>query len=176
MPPTSFADPPALPTISFGVGVDPSRVSVSTRAVLARLLALSGNGGCLVTSVTRTPEEQARIMYENLRIHGVGAQRKLYLGPGNKVIDAFDVRAPSAGVIAAMAAAIRAVGPERVSHHCGDPAVLNVLDIAPSSLEHPEAFLLAAHDQLRPGGAISKILTPADHDPAFHLEFPQALA
>jgi hypothetical protein len=121
------------PMLSFGLAVDQTRVSTHTRAVLARLLAASGNAGCLVTSVTRTPEEQARIMYENLRIHGVGSQRKLYLGPGNKVIDAFDVHAPSAGVVAAMAAAIRAVGPEKVSHHCGDPAVLNVLDIAPSS-------------------------------------------
>lgn len=171
------------PVVAFSSRVDPSRVSAHSLAVLKRLLVAAGCAGCLITRATATPEEQARVMYELIENHGgmdggVTYARGLWLAPGQRVVDTYVFwhHAGRSECIGAMAATIRAVGPEKVSHHCGDPLLVNVLDIAPSSLEDREAFLLAAHEELRPGGALSKLLTPADHDPADHLEIPQPRA
>ena len=71
-----------------------------------------------------------------------------------------------------MTAKVKEVGPSKVSLHCADPSKLNVIDIAPSSVDDPGAFLSAikaAKDQ----GAISRFFSPGSHDPAFHIEVPQ---
>jgi hypothetical protein len=90
---------------------------------------------------------------------------------GNKAIDAYEATAarPPAEQLAAMEAAIRSVGPEKVSRHCADPAKLGVIDIAPSSLVDGPAFFRAA--QADPG--VAKVLGPQQSDPAYHLEIPQ---
>jgi hypothetical protein len=171
------------PVVLFKDGVDSSRVSGHSRAVLVRLLRASGNPSGLITRATATPEDQARVMYDLIESHGgmdggVTFARKLWFAPGQRVVDTYVFwhEHGRAECIAAMAATIRKVGPEKVSHHCGDPSKLAVLDVAPSSLEHPDAFLAAAHAETMPGGALSKVLAPANHDPAFHLEIPQPTA
>lgn len=164
-----------LVTIRFASSVDVKSVSAHDRAVLESLLLASGNTSALVTSGTRTPEHQARVMYANLVLHGVAEQRKLYLAAGDSVIDTYEQHytEPSVACITAMASRIREVGPSRVSHHCADPSKLGVYDIALTSLARPGPFIEACSQQLRPGGTLSKFLTPAQHDPAFHLEIPQ---
>ncbi|HEX8423481.1 MAG TPA: hypothetical protein VF634_08720, partial [Pyrinomonadaceae bacterium] len=103
----------------------------------------------------------------------------LYKAPGKAVIDEY-VKAKNAGksgdqIKAAMEAKIRAIGPANVSHHCADPAVLNVVDISPSSVTNKLAFEKSTN-AAKAKGAVSKFLTPGNNDPAYHLEIPQPKA
>jgi len=77
-------------------------------------------------------------------------------------------RNPKATDVTDMAAKIMALGPERVSRHACDPNVLNVFDVAPSSIGNKHAFEAAASADER----VSRFLTPPD-DPGYHLEIPQ---
>lgn len=138
-----------------------------------------------VTSTTRSPEQQARAMYDNLVRYGVTAQRKLYKDAGNQVIDVFENQT-SIGQTAAlvqieMAKKIREVGPSNVSAHCADPAIptgKEVCDVAPSSIPDDLRPLFETGAELN--SHVVKFLHPredeANHpedtqDPAYHLEF-----
>jgi len=59
-----------------------------------------------------------------------------------------------------------------VSLHCANPAKLKVLDIVPSSIVDPDAFLDATREA-KSAGVISRFFSPGHHDPAFHIEVPQ---
>jgi fructose-specific phosphotransferase system IIC component len=166
----------APPTVNFAPSANQAVVSAYTRQLVRRLLQAAGCPGCTITSTSRTPAEQARAMYKNVQSLGVTSQLALYADAGDAVINEY-VKARKAGlapasIIAAMSAKIVEVGPERVSLHCADPARLNVIDIAPSSIADPGAFIgaIAAAKQQ---GTISRFFTPGDHDPAFHIEVPQ---
>jgi hypothetical protein len=120
--------------------------------------------------------EQARAMYNNIRALGVSSQLALYAAAGDRVIEEYvrtrKLGLPPASIIAAMTATINAVGPSKVSLHCADPFRLNVIDIAPSSIDDPRAFLEAI-EASKADGSISRFFSPGRHDPAFHLEIPQ---
>jgi hypothetical protein len=169
----------AQPSISFGPNANQAVVSVHTLGVLTEILNASGLAACLITSTSRTPADQARIMYNNIVSKGITSQKALYKAPGKAVVDEY-VKAKKAGktgdqIKAAMEAKIRSLGPETVSRHCADPAVLNVVDIAPSSLTDKSAFEKATK-AAQTKGSVSKFLTPANNDPAYHLEIPQPQA
>ena len=169
----------AQPSISFGPKANQAVVSVHTLGVLTEILNTAGIGSCLITSTSRTPADQARIMFNNIVSQGVASQKALYKAPGKAVVDEY-VKAKKAGKIgdqikAAMEAKIRALGPETVSRHCADPAILNVVDISPSSLSNKPAFEKATR-AAQTKGSVSKFLTPANNDPAYHLEIPQPKA
>lgn len=163
-------------SIQFGPNANQAVVSVHTLGVLSDILGGAGLNSCLITSTSRTPAEQARIMFNNIVSHGVASQKALYAAAGDSVIDEF-VKAKNAGksndqIVAAMEAKIRAVGPEHVSHHCADPAKLNVVDVAPSSIANKPAFEHAVQ-AAKTKGKVSTFLTPSNHDPAYHIEIPQ---
>lgn len=164
------------PAIKFGPKANQAVVSVHTLGVLTEILNSAHLDSCLITSTCRTPADQARIMFNNIESKGVAAQKSLYKTPGRAVIDEY-VKAKGAGkssdeIKAAMEAKIRSLGPANVSHHCADPAVLNVVDISPSSLSNKATFEKATR-AAQTKGAISKFLTPGNNDPAYHLEIPQ---
>lgn len=167
------------PSIKFGPKANQAVVSVYTLSVLTEILNAANLTSCLITSTSRTPADQARIMFNNIVKEGVAKQKALYKAPGKAVVDEY-VKAKNAGktgdqIKAAMEAKIRALGPDSVSRHCADPAILNVVDIAPSSLTNKAAFDTATRAALTKG-TVSKFLTPANNDPAFHLEIPQPKA
>jgi hypothetical protein len=169
----------AQPSINFGPKANQTVVSVHTIGVLTEILNAANLDSCLITSTSRTPQDQARIMFNNIVNKGVAAQKSLYRAPGKAVIDEF-VKAKNAGknsdqIKAAMEAKIRALGPANVSHHCADPSTLNVVDISPSSLSNKTAFEKATKAS-QAKGAVSKFLTPGNNDPAYHLEIPQPKA
>ena len=102
-------------------------------------------------------------------------QRELYGSGGDKIIDTFvelrDQGKTAAEIQAGMVARIESIGPGTVSKHLADPATLNVMDVAPSSLGDAAAvarFETAAKAMV--GDRVSRLLTPADRDPAEHLE------
>ena len=164
------------PSITFGPRANQAVVSVHTVSVLTDILRAASLASCQITSTSRTPADQARIMFNNITKHGVAHQLGLYKPPGQSVVREFE-RAKTAGkdrpgIIAAMEAKIREVGPDKVSRHCADPAKLNVVDIAPSSVASANRFQQAVNAAVQQG-KVSKFLTPANNDPAFHLEIPQ---
>jgi hypothetical protein len=167
------------PSITFGPKANQAVVSVHTINILTEILVNAKLASCIITSTSRTPADQARIMFNNIVNKGVASQMALYKLPGQAVIKEFE-RAKAAGkddagVIAAMEARINALGPMTVSRHCADPAKLNVVDVAPSSVANGARFVNAVQAAIK-AGKVSKLLTPANNDPAFHIEIPQPTA
>ena len=139
--------------------------------VLSDIIDKAGVTQVLITSTTRTPADQARIMFDNLEAHGVAAQKMLYKAPGQAVIDVYaSMRAMGHNadeVKAAMVQKILEIGPQTVSRHCGDDSVRSVFDVAPSSIPSVQrgAFISAVETDTR----VDKFLQPPI-DPAYHIE------
>jgi hypothetical protein len=124
-------------------------------------------------------------MLNNLETKGLGSQTRLYRGkPGETVISVYALEVLNrlnssqtgahvkTNVLAGFESQVRAAGPESVSHHGSDPKILNVFDVAPSSL-HPnliQAFIDAAHRDT----SVSLLLSPPV-DPGIHFEIPQSI-
>jgi hypothetical protein len=163
--------------LAFGPHAHQEVLSPYSIQVLESILQAAGLASALVSSTSRTPAEQARVMFDNLERQGVAAQRRLYRGkPGEQVIDVYE-RSRAAGqppdeIKRNMEVKIKDLGPGTVSRHAADPRTLNVADIAPSSVDNPAAFEKAVRRDTR----VARFLTPGDSDPAYHLEIPQPVA
>lgn len=162
--------------IRYADGAIPADVSQHTLGVLFAAMRASSVEAITITSTQRSALQQARVMINNLlRPNGLAKSRMLYREPGQKVIDVWEqMRSQHASldqILHAMVRKIEELGPATVSHHCADPRLLNVLDIAPSSIPEPkrEAFITALQSDQR----VAKLLLPSQGDPAFHLEIPQ---
>ena len=144
---------------------------------LKAYLDAAGVDSVLVSSAYRSPEDQARIMSENVAAHGLASQRALYSALGNQVLDAYPDRARMVDVI-------RRIGPEKISRHMATDAV--TFDLAPSSL--PGGAGGSAYNKLLgvlrrapqnarwredPGTIyeVGELFWPPK-DPAIHVEFP----
>ena len=153
---------------------DSSKVSLYSRKVLQDITKASGITKITITSTARTSYDQARIMFENIERHGVKHQKKLYGSYGDKVIDEYSVlkqnKLPKAEIISGMTIKINNLNPRNVSRHAGDPNKLNVIDIAPSSINL--AFRKKFESVVNNDSRVSKFLVPPK-DPAYHLEIPQ---
>lgn len=161
--------------INFGPNAKPDTVSAFSREVLTGILRRAGLQRVLITSTSRDASEQARVMFQNLQTFGVAHQKKLYGPAGDQVIEVYR-RAKEAGKPAAeirdlMTREILRIGPTRVSRHAADPRVLNVFDVAPSSVTNRAAFEQAVRAEPR----VAKFLVPPN-DPGYHLEIPQPQA
>jgi len=167
----------AAVNIAFTQNAKAAALTPFSRKVLADIMRKAGVTGALITSTQRTPEEQARAMFQNLEALGVKSQKDLYGPNGDLVIDVF-VAGKAAGKTAAqiqkaMTQKIVALGPSNVSHHAADPKTLNVFDISPSSI--PDAKRAAFLAAVRADKRVRKLLEPGNGDPAFHIEIPQPL-
>lgn len=164
--------PAASVTIAFGPSANRRDLRPHSRRVLTDILRAAGLRDCTITSTSRKPADQARVMFQNLELLGVASQKALYGPFGDQVIDVFaqGKRAgrSAARIQLAMERKIVELGPGNVSRHAADPKVLNVFDIAPTSIRNPRAFERAARKER----GVSKLLTPPN-DPGFHLEIPQ---
>ncbi|HKO58835.1 MAG TPA: hypothetical protein VJ276_23410 [Thermoanaerobaculia bacterium] len=159
--------------IVFGPNAKSADVSEWSLSVLRDLMRTADVARLTITSTQRSPQDQARVMFDNIERDGVARQKALYKPAGQSVIDAY-AAAKAAGksaadIKAAMVARIMEIGPEKVSRHAADPKVLNVFDISPASVANQAEFVDAARND----GRVAKVLTPAENDPAFHLEIPQ---
>ncbi|MGC4064848.1 MAG: transglycosylase SLT domain-containing protein [Polyangiaceae bacterium] len=159
-------------TIRFAENASEEDVTPYSRGVLESIARAAGISSCLVSSTSRDPYNQARVMYDNLEKYGVDHQKKLYGPAGDKVIDVYAAEKGRGGdrstIIAAMRDRIRDIGPSNVSRHASDPRKLCVLDIAPSSIKNKESFREAVMQEKR----VAKFLEPPG-DPGYHLEIPQ---
>lgn len=108
------------------------------------LMNLSGySGEIYITSVARTPEEQAQAMLNNIKKNGVQSQLDLYAPAGDQVISVYDANLSDSENLQNMIAKILEIGPSNVSKHCADPAILNVLDVSRSRLSNANTFVTA---------------------------------
>lgn len=181
------SDGPALPTpptprssrrqvqISFGSSTNPDDMTPYSRKVLEDILRAAEIESVAISSTARDPENQARVMYDNLERYGVEHQKKLYARAGQRIIDQY-VSSVAAGkppgeVKTDMARLIREIGPTNVSRHASDPKALCVFDVAPSSVKNHRAFEMAVKADSR----VALFLTPPQ-DPGYHLEIPQPRA
>ena len=140
-----------------------SRISDYSMFVLIDLMNASGNTDAIITSTNRTPEDQVRIFCENIQAVGKDNQRALYANPGKQVIDCYPNRD-------AMLAKIYELGPQSISKHCADPSLVNVFDVAFSSITNKKAF----HAALGQNSMVSKFFSPYNsNDRAFHIEIKQ---
>jgi hypothetical protein len=164
------------PTKIYGVVIP-----VGARMVLEEILLSCGIYSCKVTSFARTPEDQARVMWENcsaelpatLRVlykDSVHRQRSLYKAPGQAVVDVYAAHRTLSreACTALMLEKILEVGPSKVSLHCA-PAEgpVWVVDIGPSSI--PYAQRVKFCEAAKAHGRVTKFLEPPA-DPAYHLE------
>jgi len=138
--------------------------------VFKEILKAAGLSRATVTSVSRTPADQARVMYENCVSKGAGFNKKLYASAGDKVVDVYAANKdkPCAAVIQLMLDKILELGPGKISKHISDTHY--TFDVAPGSIpaaKH-EAFLAA----VKAHKAVSKVIPPPT-DPAFHIEIPK---
>jgi hypothetical protein len=138
--------------------------------VLKEVLKAAGIAQAQVTSVSRTPADQARVMYDNCVSKGAAFNKTMYAAAGDKVVDVFVANKdkPRDKVIELMKAKILELGPSHVSKHISDTHY--TFDVAPSSIPPSKhgAFLTA----IKAHKAISNVIPPPT-DPAFHIEIPK---
>lgn len=167
-----------MASIKFVPSADSSAVSEHSRQVLRDILTDAGLASCVVTSTVRSPERQAAAMYTNIELTSAQRQHELYGAAGDRVIDEYQRLKPLGhgrqAIIDAMTAKINVLGPGTVSRHCADPKELNVIDIAPSSISSAARFV-GALQRAKDAQLVSKFFSPANGDPAFHVEIPQPL-
>lgn len=162
---------------SYTAGVPSAkRLSPHSTAVLVDVETKAGVEWCLITSLERSPRDQARVMFRNCESQGTAEQHRLYGPNGDQVIAVYEagksLNLPADQIIERMEQEILRLGPANVSHHCADPFKLQVIDISPRSISPSSAvgsFIAAAKSDPR----ISRVLTPEDGDPAIHIEIPQ---
>jgi hypothetical protein len=141
------------------------------KRVLTEILQSAGLNTAQVTSVARTPADQARIMYENIVSRGdkgVAFSYNLYGAGGDQVTKVYEDNKtkPRDQVIKLMEAKIKEVGSAKVSKHISETHY--VFDVAPSSITNKPAFLKAA----KAHKAVTNVLEPPS-DPAYHIEIPK---
>ena len=162
-----------MPVINWECVGTPVKFTAYTDGVVIDILTASSNPSCVISSLMRSPEEQAEAMHTNCLEHGAAAQMTLYDPPGQAVIRVFvvDHDKSATDTLADMTAEIRKQGPYEVSHHCGDAALINVIDVsaAPQKLRNAEAFVAACKADKR----VSKVIDERKNNGCIHLEIPQ---
>ncbi len=163
-PGATQAAPAAEPTLTGNA------LPAEAARVLKEVMKSAGVPGARITSVSRTPAEQARVMYENCVSKGAAFNKKMYANAGDQVIDVYTANKgkPRDKVIALMLAKIEAVGPDKVSKHISDTHY--TFDVAPSSI--PSAQHAGFLKALRAHKSVSNVIPPPT-DPAFHIEIPK---
>jgi hypothetical protein len=141
------------------------------RVVIQEIMQQSGVERCEVSSVERSPADQARVMTENLEMHGADKQLKLYRDPGQQVIRVWMANHAIISrdeLLKLMEAKIMELGPTRVSKHCcGPDSPYWVIDIKPSSIPDAVEAKFISHAIAHP--RMLKVLRPPS-DPAIHFE------
>lgn len=111
------------------------------RAAVNKILKMTGyQGNIVISSVARTPEQQARCMLNNIKSNGMDEQRKTYKYEGQQVLNAYNPNLSDEENISRMTQKINEVGPHRVSRHCVDSKDLCVFDVEKSSLSNVATF------------------------------------
>lgn len=141
------------------------------KSVLLSIMKKANVKSVIITSTVRKPEDQARIMFDNLEQYGATHQKNLYSSNGDKVIDVYvsckAAKKNATETKAAMTDKINELGSTTISKHCCDPTKMSIFDVAPSSV--PGNKKAAFVDAIKNSSELSKYFLPPG-DPAYHLE------
>ncbi len=150
--------------LQMGAGV--SGIPAAQMRVLQEILAKAGEPTARITSYRRSPEQQAQVMFNNIIRDGAARNQTAYKNPAAaaQVVkafnDAMNAGKDGAGILAAVTAAVNAVGAANLSDHCAaNPAI----DIDPKSLKNTGNFNAA----LQADSRVKAIMPPADS--TYHL-------
>ena len=119
-------------------GMDISLVSEYSKNILRQIAKNSNYTRVVISSTARTPRRQAEIMYNNIIANGLQKQRDTYKQPGQRVLDVYETQKKAGKskeeIIQTMTNKINELGASKVSRHCADFNIVNVVDIPHSSL------------------------------------------
>lgn len=174
----------AQPTVSFWSTANEDSVSAYSLKVLKEIMQKATVTSVAISSTARDAQNQARVMYQNLESQGAADQKVLYGKSGDKVIDVYSDQKTKLKdstkkanevrdqIILEMKKKIDELGPSNVTRHAADVSKKNVFDVAPSSVT-PQSQKAEFVKQAKADARVSKVLTPEDKDPGYHLEIPQ---
>ncbi len=171
------------------VSVSGKTVSEAASTIIKEALRVAGQSQAIVTSTTRTIDDQARVMFENLEGPVTSIMQKkglstleysyaLYDSNGDKVIDVYkqqnDLGSSAEAIKAAMATKIRSIKSDDPTafKHTADPSVLEVVDVVFPSGTTPVLFERAIATDKRIARHYSPFTVPVDQ--AFHIEIPKS--
>lgn len=168
-------------SVTFGPSADAGAVSAAMLEVVKDGLRVAGQSVATITSTARTPEDQARAMFNNLVKPGfsiqanIADQLALYASSGDQVVQVFaaaaagltrqQILAQGDTIKQAMVTKINELGPSTVSKHCADPAVLSVVDVGAGAFTAANKALFSNYIATRVDNAIFE---PKNN--CFHLE------
>ena len=162
------------PLILFGPNANQDSVGEYALEVIKGILKTAGEDVATISSTLRTPADQARVMFDNIKQTSVAKQKELYGPNGDKVIDVYvDLTKKNKSrdeIIQAMTDKINELGATNVSNHIGNPAELTVVDIMPSTVGNKKRFIDAVQAAVK-AGTVSRFIQPPK-DPAYHIEIP----
>ena len=158
--------------LGFSNSADPTPMTTSITNYVRSLMDKAGVKSATVSSTMRTPVDQVRAMYGNLVSQGNSLK---YGAGGRNVIATFYANKGKAESVikSAMVKTCEEQPPCKVSRHCGDMETRIVFDIGPKSIQPQSArgaFEAVLRSEMNAGSIVLKVLTPADNDPAFHIE------
>jgi hypothetical protein len=153
-------------SITYGKNADESTISDYSKSVVVDVMNESNNSSVQINSTARTPEDQARIMSENVESQGMKSQTDLYGPKGDKVLTLYPNQK-------AMVSKINELQGQKGLNHVADPSKINVLDISPwrGGIKNPKDLTKAA----KSNKSVSRVFSPygKPRDPAIHIEIPQ---
>ena len=123
-----------------------------------------GEHNITISRTAASVHEQAVVMYNNIKKHGVEYETDVYRKPGQAVIKRYNPHLDAETNIKMMEEEIQRQGPSRVSKHCADQSKCNVFDIAQSSVTDPNKL----KKELEAKGC--RVLIENN---AIHVEYPQ---
>ena len=167
---------PCNVSVSFGKNVNISSINKCSLQLLKEITDKLGINKFQISSAFRSGADQARVMFDNIKLDGVVKQKALYGSNGDRIIDVYSV-ALAAGksndeIKQAMLDEINKIGAYNVSNHSGDPNTHTAVDIRPSSipLSNRSEFVNAINQAIS-NGEVSKFLHPGNSkDRAYHIE------
>lgn len=137
--------PPLDPAeIKFQFKGSATGLNAKAEAVLRDILAEAGEPQAAIVNTVRSEEEQASVIYANIKAYGAEFNRSQYKTPAaaSQVVDAYETALVEGKseqeIIGSMLAIIKQVGAANLSDHCnaGNPAI----DIHPASLKNKGNF------------------------------------
>lgn len=136
--------------VQAGGNVDLNLVTPLMISIIKGGLRASGTPTAMITSTVRSPEDQARAMFDNLLRTGVAAQLDIYAAPGDAVIRVYQratsgltrgqILSMSSSIQSEMTTEIYSQGPSNVSRHCGDPSKMSIVDVGTALLPNNSRF------------------------------------
>ena len=166
----------AIADVRINWGPNANRQVVDARLidVIKDGLRAAGASNGTISSTARTAADQARAMFQNIVRTGAAAQLAEYRAPGQAVIRVYiaetagmtaqQIRDNAAAIRAAMEAEINRQGPQNVSLHCADPAVISVVDVPLSAFNATNRALFRNSVEPR----VTRVL---DENNVYHIEF-----